>query len=488
MSDTPRLGLYRRLTRSVPILVTVIIHAVVVGIAGYVVTETLINKKKILEAAPPMDSSFKKQVEHRLQVARKAGGSAPSPVSAQRIVSTASDALQLPDMPQLPQVGASSLSGAGFGAGMGTAGPGTGFNTGGLGTGNSGAGFMPMSFLGITNQRASKVVFAVDVSQDLMDIRKGGFLAFGIIRDEIMRLVSTLSSATEFNVVLSERSGVRLFADQLMPGTVENKTKFFAWMKPINSNMDNLGLNSAKGSVPWRRVIPPNSGIDPDYRAAWWLSPVHAAIQLKPDVIFVITGSYGNGWLEMSDADFAKVKADYERADKAWVEDLKRRRMDPDEVVKARNAALSKARADLTAINRKQEAAGKPPFIVVDNKRLVEADIQAAVRKAGYADFKVDLTGWSTKDGLPMWQRYWQPVKLSNAGPEDAQKFISRLQATFLRQTASLNIFYFVGPSYKPDSTSEAFNKLARRYNGKFEILTTERLKQIQKASEEAAK
>ena len=147
MSDTPKLSLYRRLTSSVPILVTVIIHAVVVGVAGYFVTETIIGKKKTFEEAPPMDSSFKKQVEHRLQVARKAGGSAPSPVSAQRIVSTAADALQLPDMPQLPQVGASSLSGAGFGAGMGTAGPGSGFNTGLGGAGGSGAGLMSMSFL-----------------------------------------------------------------------------------------------------------------------------------------------------------------------------------------------------------------------------------------------------------------------------------------------------------------------------------------------------
>ncbi|MFA6285852.1 MAG: hypothetical protein WC661_00605 [Opitutaceae bacterium] len=486
MSDAPRLSLYRRLTSSVPILVTVIIHAVVVGVAGYVVTETLIGKKKTFEEAPPMDSSFKKQVEHRLQVARKAGGAAPSPVSAQRIVSTASDALQLPDMPQLPQVGASSLSGAGFGAGMGVSGPGSGFNTGLGGAGGSGAGFMTMSFLGVTNQRISKVVFAVDVSLDIMDIKKGGFLAFTIIRDEIMRLVSTLSPSVEFNVVLFERDSVRLFADELMPGTVENKTKFFAWMKPINSSMSALGVSSAKGSVPWRAVVPPNVGIDPDYRPSYWVRPVHAALQLKPDTIFLITGSAGNGWIEISPAEFERRKREAAERTKEIEEWLKRQHLTAADVNKARGAAMGKARAELNAINKKQEAAGKPPFIIVDNRRLGDADFQAAVRKAGY-DFKIDYTGWSTTNGKPIWDTQAWASNRNGASLEDAQKFISRLQSAFVRQTASLNIFYFVGPEYKPGAASEGFTKTARRYNGKFEILTTERLKQIQDAAEKAA-
>ena len=487
MSDAPKLSLYRRLTSSVPILVTVILHAIVIGVAGYIVTTSIIGKKKTFEEAPPPDTSFKKPMEHRLQVARKSGGATSSPVSAQRIVSTASDALQLPEMPMLPQVGASSLAGMGFGAGMGAVGAGAGFNTGLGGSGGTGAGFMSMSFLGVTNQRVSKVVFAVDVSLDLMDIKKGGFQAFTIIRDEIMRLVSTLSPSTEFDVVLFERGGVRQFSDKLMPGTVENKTKFFAWIKPVNSNMDNLGVRSAVGSVPWQKVVPPNIGIDPDYRPAWWISPVHAALQLKPDAVFLITGSAGYGWLEISDAEFAKRKEAYEKADKQMVEDLKKMKLDPDEVVKARNAAFGKARNELNTINRELETKGKDPFIIVDSLRIISPDFLAAIHKAGYPNFKVDLTGWSNPDGKPLWIRMGSPNKASAASLDDAQKYLSRIQSAFVRQTASLNIFYFVGPEYKPDAASDAFTKTARRYNGKFEILTTERLKQIQAAAEKAA-
>jgi hypothetical protein len=486
MSEAPKLSLYRRLTSSVPILVTVIIHAVVVGIAGYLVTETIIGKKKTFEEAPPADTSFKKQVEHRLQVARKSGGSTSSPVSATRIVSTATDALQLPEMPELPKVGASSLNGMGFGAGMGTVGAGSGYNTGLGGGSGTGAGFMSMSFLGVTNQRVSKVVFAVDVSLDLMDIRKGGFQAFNIIRDQIMRLVSTLSPATEFDVVLFERGNVRLFTEELTPGTVENKTRFFAWMKNVNSNMNNLGAGSAKGSIPWRKVVPPNSGIDPDYRPGYWVSAVHASLQLKPEVIFLITGSAGTGWLEISDAEWTKRQLAAEKADKEILADFKKAKLDPDAVMKARGDAFAKAAADLNAINKKQEAKGKDPFIIADRRRLGEADFQAAVRKAGYPEFKLDTTGWSL-DGKPVWW-HWSPLsKTSGAGWDDAQKYISRLQASFLRQTASLNIFYFVGPDFKPGSASDNFTKTARRYNGKFEVLTTERLKQIQDAADKAA-
>ncbi len=487
MSEAPKLSLYRRLTSSVPIMVTVIIHAVVVGIAGYLVTETIIGKKKTFEEAPPADTSFKKQVEHRLQVARKSGGSTSSPVSAQRIVSTATDALQLPEMPELPKVGASSLNGMGFGAGMGTVGAGSGYNTGLGGGGGTGAGFMSMSFLGVTNQRVSKVVFAVDVSLDLMDIKKGGFQAFNIIREQIMRLISTLSPATEFDVVLFERNNIRLFTEELTPGSVENKTRFFEWMKTVNSNMNSLGVSSAKGSIPWRKVVPPNVGIDPDYRPGWWVTPVHAALQLKPEVIFLITGSAGTGQLEISDAEWTKRQLAAEKADKEMLVEFKKAKLDPDTVMKARNDAFAKTAADLNAINKKQESKGKDPFIIADKRRLSDADFQAAVRKAGYPEFKLDTTGWSFADGKPIWWHWSLPNKLSGASWEDAQKYISRLQSAFLRQTASLNIFYFVGPEFKPGAASENFTKTARRYNGKFEILTTERLKQIQEAADKAA-
>ena len=153
--------LYSRLTASVPLLVTVIVHVVLISVAGYfVVSEQIRGKKKNFEAAAASENVVQKQVEHRLQVARKGGGSASSsPVSASRIFSADKSALTLPAPPELNLAGASALSGIGFGSGAGGMGTGSGYGTG-LGSGASlGSGFMSMSFLGTTSQRSAKVVF-----------------------------------------------------------------------------------------------------------------------------------------------------------------------------------------------------------------------------------------------------------------------------------------------------------------------------------------
>ena len=210
MSATPtpsRKNLYARLTASVPLLVTVIVHVVLVAVAGYfVVSEQILGSKKSFEATNAAEPNVaQKQVEHRLQVARKGGGSASaSPVSASRIFSADANALQLPAPPELNLTGASALSGMGFGVGAGGVGTGTGFNTG-IGSGSGlGSGFMSMSFLGTTSQRASKIVFVVDVGTRILDFRKGGFEAFSIIREEMMKLVSRLPPSAEFGVIVYE--------------------------------------------------------------------------------------------------------------------------------------------------------------------------------------------------------------------------------------------------------------------------------------------
>ncbi|MFA6959136.1 MAG: hypothetical protein WC205_00105 [Opitutaceae bacterium] len=134
-------------------------------------------------------------------------------------------------MPDLPSVGASSLSGMGLGKGLGAVGTGTGYSIG-IGNGSGlGSGFMSLSFLGTTSNRVSKIVFIVDVGRDLLDIRKGGFEGFKIIREEMMKLVSRLPPSAEFGVVFYERTrwnnnSVPSLDAKLLPATVVNKQAF----------------------------------------------------------------------------------------------------------------------------------------------------------------------------------------------------------------------------------------------------------------------
>ncbi len=485
--SAPNPNLYKRITASVPLLVTVIVHVIMVGVAGYFVSEQIIGKKKTFEAPPPSDTNVaQKQVEHRLQVARKGGGSSSaSPVSASRIFSTAENALQLPAMPDLPSVGASSLSGMGFGKGLGAVGTGTGYGTG-LGSGSGlGSGFMSMSFLGTTSQRASKVVFVVDVGTNLLDIRKGGFDAFKIIREEMMKLVSRLPPSAEFGVVLfetgvsSEIGGTLTPFDRtLLPATVANKERFFEWIRPINADPNVLGMSSVRNRLAWRAKELPTAGLDETLIPTVWARALRAALELQPDTIFLVTGSAGRVERKISDSELAKRKKENDE----MLADMKRSGLDLDAVNAARNAFLKKARERLDQVNTKLKAQGKPPLIIRDTRRIFDADFQAVLKKMGES-IPLDTKGWVNKDGRAIWGTGYN----DRGGAEyaDLLTHISQLQRALLKDRAALNIFLFVGPDEQPKQAMEDLGKTSSRNGGKFELITTKRLKELSARDEQ---
>jgi hypothetical protein len=440
------------------------------------------KKKRSFDAASASEPTFaQKQVEHRLQVARKSGGSAStSPVSAARIFSTAENTLQMPAMPDLPSVGASSLSGMGFGAGMGAVGTGSGYNTGVSSSGSVGRGFMGMSFLGVTNQRASKVVFAVDISPALMDIRKGGFRAFEILRLEISRLISALPPSSEFDVVLFHNDDIRLFASELKPAIVVNKTAFFEWIKPINADLSSLGARSIPAASPrWTFKREESLKLAPGYYPPYWMRGIHAALEKKPDTIFIITGSANTGQIRDTDEVIARHKREQEQRVADLKRELTRQGLDPQAIVAARNKALAKLRADLDAINRKLVAQKKDPFVVTDTRRVLAPDFQSALHRAGLT-LKIDTDGWVDKDGKPIWSDFNTQVgTTSNADFSDVIAHISKLQYGLVPQRASINIFLFVGPDEKSESAEKNLSAVASRNGGKFSLLTTKRLEEI---------
>ena len=491
-SSPSRKSLYDRLTASVPLLVTVIVHVVLVAVAGYVfVSEQILGKKKSFEAANASENVVQKKVEHRLQVARKGGGSASSsPVSANRIFSTAENALQMPTMPDLPSVGASSLAGMGFGAGAGGVGTGTGYGTG-LGSGSSlGSGFMSMSFLGTTSQRASKIVFVVEVGEVLLDIQKGGFEAFSIIREEMMKLVSRLPPSAEFGVIVYEsvawdrgvNTRVNPFAVNLLPATSANKTRFLEWMKLINLTPEKAGFKSIAVRTPWRVKALPNAGLDEDFRPPTWVHAVRCALEMGPDTIYVVAGSAGQPVRMLNDQELAKKT----RLNEEMKANLERSGLNIESVEAARKAFEGKAMAQLDAINAKLKAKGQSPFIIVNWKRIFQPDFQAELKKKGFS-IPLDAKGWSDKDGKPLWATGFQPHDITEYS--EVLTEIAKLQRALLRERAALNIFLLVGPTEaKTDAMDkENLSKASSRNGGKFQLLTTKRLKEMV-ARDEAAK
>ncbi|MCU0793666.1 MAG: hypothetical protein MUE42_12635 [Opitutaceae bacterium] len=329
-AEQKKKNLYLRLTSSMPLLVTVIVH-VLLGLvaAAVVVQQTTGEKKKTFEASQQVAAA--PAVEHRLQVARRGGssGGASSAVAANRIFSTDANALQMPAMPELPSMGAGGFGGfGGMGSGVGL-GAGSGMATSlGGGTGLGGRGFMSLNFLGATNQNASRIIFIVDTSVDIMEPRKGGFRAFTIIREEIMRLVSRLSPSSQFNVILYDyNSGefdngfrANAFSRELTAANSETKKEFFEWMTPVNATLGNFGPRSASRSLDLRaRPIPESAGVSPRFLPPVWARVVQLALEQQPDVIYVITATQGVVRQRVDDEtiakrreEYAKRRADYE--------------------------------------------------------------------------------------------------------------------------------------------------------------------------------
>jgi len=484
--SAPNTNFYKRITASVPLLVTIIVHVILIGVAGYFVSEQIIGKKKVLEASAASDSIAQKQVEHRLQIARKGGGSSSSsPVSASRIFSTADNALQMPAMPDLPSVGASSLSGMGFGKGMGGVGGGTGYNTG-VGNGNGiGSGFMPMSFLGTTSNRASKVVFIIDVGRNLLDIRKGGFEAFGIMRQEMMKLVNRMPASAEFGVVLfetgvwDEREGALTFFDkQLVPATVANKQRFFEWLKPINADPNKLGMNSVAKRVPWKAKQLPGSGIDEALIPPVWARALRGALEMQPDTIFLVTESDGRIRRKLTQMELDKREKENDK----YHADLKREGLIIEDVNAAREAFNKKAMAELAQVNARLKAKSKPPLIVTNVQRVFNPDFQAELKRIGER-ITLDTKGWARKDGSAIWWTGF--TDYMEVDYDEVIKHVSQLQRALLKERAALNIFLFVGPEEEPTTKIENLGKTSSRNGGKFQLITIKRLRELSARDEQ---
>jgi hypothetical protein len=488
--------LYRRITSSMPMLVTVIVHVLLIGAAAVIVVQQSGGaKKKTFEASNQTETS-NKQVEHRLQVARRGGasGAAQSPIAANRIFSTAESAIQMPAMSDLPSMGAAGFGGFGsMGSGVGM-GAGSGMATSlGSGTGLGGRGFMSLSFLGATTQNASKIMFVVDTSTSIMEPAKGGFRAFTIIREQIMSLVGRLPPTARFNVVLFDGYGEtnevnsNFFARDLLPATNDNKKAFFAWMTPVNSRLGDFGPFSASSSTTVRnKPLPQGSGVDPLLLPPVWSRAMHLALEQQPDTVFVITSSEGAVRKRVNDQTLASRRAEQEKERAKFNAEVTKLGLDPEKVIEAKNRSFQKAWEELQAANRRLMAEGKDPIVVDGSWKLFTPGIQAALGRAGIT-ITQDTTGWSKPDGTPLQFTGFYVSPVESATWNEFITHVARLQKALLPERAALNIFLFVGPDDKAESASANLSSLAKRNGGTFQLLTTKRLEELRLQAEREA-
>ncbi|MCX6938755.1 MAG: hypothetical protein NTU80_12860 [Verrucomicrobia bacterium] len=494
-----KMDFYQRLTSSMPFLITVIVHVLLIGgAAAIIVQKNVMDRNETFVAPNPRESAADKQLEYRVQNARqRAASSSPSnPVSVNRIISTAENALQIPAMPDLPSMQSGGLPG------FGPMGPGMGLDAGtriatslSKDTRISARAFPPMIFMGLPHN-VSKVVFVVDTSTQIMEPRKGGFLAFSIIREEIMRQVSRLPATAQFNVILYRTTNgetgdveVNLYKRELSPANNDSKKDFFEWMAPVNAKLDDFGPASATRRTGWRRKpLPPEAGVDPLFLPPSWARAVHAALEQSPDTIFVITASEGRVSRMVSEQELTKRRAELEKEKAGYEQYAKKEGTTMTAIITARDAALNKLRIELDAANRKLVAERQEPVVIEHIISFFRADVQAELRKKGIT-IKVDGTGWTKKDGTFFAHPPYAVSGIDPATWNDLNTHMSRLQrALSPLQRASLNIFLFVGPTDKPDSAVSILSTVAKRNGGNFRLLTTKRLEEIRAKEAEAVK
>ncbi len=486
--------LYQRVTKSVPLLITVIVHVVVFLIAGAFVIKQEISPENKFEATPPAGPPDQSN-EHRLQMAHRdaASGGSSSPVSQTHITTSAESALQLPEMPSLPNI-------SGGPAGFGPLGPTViTTNTNKEMTlqprdnmGNT--GFVSDSFLIPTSQIIRKLVFIVDVNKNTMSEGSGGFEAFGVIRQEIMRLIASMPPSAQFNVILFDGEDrdhnvqVNLFAETLLPANVLNKDAFILWLQPVNSAIDKLGLSSAGGRRGWKPgALPENSGITGEFDPVTWSKAVRCALEMQPDTIVVITNTRGNPTNVIGETEWMRRMSSYENELKEYQRYLDQNKLDEDAIAKARNAAYSQAKREFDAANKAIVAKGHPPIIITHQTQVFDSAVQARLKKEGF-NITLDKTGWSDKNGNAYRNPPNKPNRISNADWADQIIYVSRLQRALVPTRAMLNIFLFTGTTTPKDSDSKDLSDITRRFGGKFEVLTNQRLLELRAKAETGGK
>jgi hypothetical protein len=186
-------------------------------------------------------------------------------------------------------------------------------------------GVSSVNFFG-TRGKAEKVVVVVDTSKSMLYDERGGIDSYQMVHEDLQEVIGNMRSATLFNVVLFDNEDVALFNPALVPATPTAKTNVLEWIGGINTNLALVGLpDDAENYAPKKAYQAPMAPVD----VSGWLKGMQAALELKPEIIFLLSAEWGNvtskeygaSYFMNSDRfrEYQKVRAEHFLAD----EDLK---------------------------------------------------------------------------------------------------------------------------------------------------------------------
>ena len=151
-------------------------------------------------------------------------------------------------------------------------------------------GVSSVNFFG-TRGKAEKVVVVVDASKSMLFDDRGGLESYTMVHEDLKEVIGNMRSATLFNVILFDDQQVAMFNPNMIPATPTAKTNVIEWISSINTNMNLVGLpDGVANYTPKRSYDIPMANND----ITGWLKGFQAAIEQKPEILFVLSADWGN--------------------------------------------------------------------------------------------------------------------------------------------------------------------------------------------------
>lgn len=335
-------------------------------------------------------------------------------------------------------------------AGMG------GFGGGSLLGGTSGTlgiGISDIKVFGIT-ARAERILFMIDANRQMVTDAKGGLNSYKIIKDEITDMVGNLSAGTLFNVMITDRRKNKVFKPQLVPAGQEVHQQLIEWMRPINADANNPGLEGASGVSRERLVTLQENDINGDlswsgHRGNETAYLTQIALEQDVDAIFIITG-YHRG--------FERIRRKpTERESKDWQRTSTSRKYLKQMVEHRKEVPIMQARIKekMAEINAERKKDGQPPRVLGQRHSVYS--------NASELDFD-----WETK------HPGWQPGHYRD--PDEIEKYFKELVDIRYTdkgtQEPSVNVVLFLaGDEEMKPEWEKQLDRYVRSFSGKNRII-----------------
>ena len=326
------------------------IHVLLILFAGSIVAIKYVQKRDAAFAgqniARPKLERRQLQMPVKVQNMQKKSS---RPKVTTRMASVSQSSFSLPDMMGMGDIGTGGFDRSGSGdrslSNMGAA-------------GSLGFGTSSVNFFG-AKSKGEKMVFILDANKLMVEDRKGGYFTYQFAKNRLIEMINGMSSATLFNVMVYSGNTTVMFSPKLVPATPDNRESVKKWIAPLNSSPSVVAkLDRLPGEYREPREYE-DSELD---RLFAWVRPIQAAMEQRPDNIFLLCSGYG---IPRPTEEFLMEKYDIEDKDK-WFEAKGWSAERLANYYRDRDERFAKARKVLAEENRARAAAGKPPKIVQD--------------------------------------------------------------------------------------------------------------------------